>query len=138
MATSEMSDAIRTFLSERRFGVMATINPDGSPQQTTVWYELQGDEIMLNTAAGRRKDRNLRRDNRTSMCVEDAYRYVSLAGNVELIDDQSVAQRDIHYLAQRYHGSAKAAEQMRDQFSKEHRVTIRLGVHRVVAEGFES
>lgn len=138
MATSEMSDAIRSFLSEPRFGVVATINPDGSPQQTTVWYELQGDEIMLNTAAGRRKDRNLRGDSRISMCVEDGYRYVSLAGAAELLDDQSVAQRDIHRLAQRYHGSEKAAEQMRDQFSKEHRVTIRIGVQRVVAEGFRS
>ena len=49
----------RAFLNEKRFAVLATINKDGTPQQTVMWYELQGDEIMMNTAHGRLKDRNL-------------------------------------------------------------------------------
>jgi hypothetical protein len=54
-----------------------------------------------------------------------------IRGQVTLIDDQSVAQPDIERLSTRYHGPEKAQRQMRDQFSKEERVTIRMKVERV-------
>jgi PPOX class probable F420-dependent enzyme len=129
----QLSDTVRAFLAEKRFPVMATINPDGTPQQSAVWYELQGDEIMMNTRRGRVKDRNLRRDPRVSLCFEDGYRYLTLRGTVTLIDDQDIAQADIKRLATRYHGPEIAEQQMRDQFSKEPRVTIRLCVEHVTA-----
>jgi PPOX class probable F420-dependent enzyme len=128
----------RAFLSEARFGVLATINADGTPQQSTVWYELQGDEIMLNTKRGRLKDRNLRRDPRASLCIEDGYRYLAVRGSVALVDDQSVAQPDIERLAVRYDGPARAEEQMRAQFSREERVTIRLRPERIDEYGLGS
>lgn len=68
-----LSDKAQAFLAEKRFAVLATINKDGIPQLSTMWYELQGDEILMNTAAGRLKDRNLRRDPRVSICFEDEY-----------------------------------------------------------------
>ncbi|HEX6507413.1 MAG TPA: PPOX class F420-dependent oxidoreductase [Chloroflexota bacterium] len=133
-----LSDAAQAFLSEPRFGVLATINRDGTPQQSTVWYELQGDEIMMNTARGRLKDRNLRRDPRASICVEDGYRYVTVRGSVTIIDDQAIAQADIRRLAVRYDGPEKAEEQVRNQFSREVRVTIRLRIEHVKEYGFHS
>jgi PPOX class probable F420-dependent enzyme len=120
-------------LAEKRFPVMATINADGTPQQSAVWYELQGDEIMMNTRRGRVKDRNLRRDPRVSLCFEDEYRYLALRGTVTLIDDQDIAQADIKRLATRYHGSEIAEQQVRDQFSKEPRVTIKMRIEHVTA-----
>ena len=72
-----LSDKAREFLNEKRFAVLATINKDGTPQQTVMWYELQGDEVMMNTAQGRLKDRTLARDPRTSICIEDGQRFVT-------------------------------------------------------------
>lgn len=134
--SARLSQAARDFLAEPRFAVLATINADGTPQQSTVWYELQGDEIMMNTKRGRLKDRNLCRDPRLSMCIEDDYRYLTIRGTVTMIDDQTIAQRDIRRLSVRYHGEQKSEEQSRDQFSREERVTLRLAVDRVDEYGF--
>ncbi|HEX5549006.1 MAG TPA: pyridoxamine 5'-phosphate oxidase family protein, partial [Ktedonobacterales bacterium] len=57
-----LQDNVRAFLQERRFGVLATINEDGSAQQTVMWYDVDGDNILMNTRARRVKDGNLRRD----------------------------------------------------------------------------
>lgn len=124
MAT--LSDKARAFLSERRFAVLATLNRDGTPQQTTMWYLLDGDTIMMNTKAGRLKEQNMRRDARISICVEDGYNYITISGRVKLIDDPATAQHDIHRLAIRYHGEEQAARQMATQFSQEQRVTLLL------------
>jgi PPOX class probable F420-dependent enzyme len=132
------SPAAQAFLREKRFGVLATINPDGSVQQSTMWYELQGDEIMMNTKRGRVKDRNLRRDPRVSLCLEEENRYLTVRGTVTLNDDPAIAQADIKRLAERYDGRESAEAQVRDQFSREHRVTIRLHVEHVVEYGLES
>jgi PPOX class probable F420-dependent enzyme len=129
-----LDDKIRAFLTERRFAVMATINPDGTPQQTVMWYDLDGDTILMNTKRGRIKDLNLVRDPRLSLCFEDGYKYVTLTGTATLIEDQVVAQADIRRLAIRYHGPAKGEEQAERLFSKQQRITIRLHVERVVAD----
>jgi PPOX class probable F420-dependent enzyme len=135
--TPQLSENARTFLNEPRFAVLATINADGTPQQSVVWYELQGDEIMMNTKGGRLKDRNLRRDPRAALCIEDGNHYVALRGPVTLNDDQTVAQSDIERLAVRYDGAEKARAQVRSQFSREARVTIRLRPERIDEYGME-
>ena len=66
MALTGLTPAVRAFLDERRYAVIATINESGAPQLTAIWYELQGDEVMMNTAAGRLKHRNLQRDPKSS------------------------------------------------------------------------
>jgi PPOX class probable F420-dependent enzyme len=132
MAT--LDDKVRAFLAERRFAVMATINPDGTPQQTVMWYDLDGDDILMNTKRGRIKDLNLVRDPRLSLCFEDGYKYVTLIGTATLNEDQAMAQADIRRLAIRYHGPAKGEEQAERLFRKQERITIRLRVERVVAD----
>jgi PPOX class probable F420-dependent enzyme len=124
MAT--LSEKARSFLNEQRFAVLATINQSGIPQQTTMWYLVEGDTILMNTKAGRLKERNMRRDSRISICVEDGYRYVTISGKVEIIDDPEISQRDIHRLAARYHGEETAARQVAEQFAREHRVTLHM------------
>lgn len=130
MAT--LSDKARAFLNEKRFAVLATLNVDGSVQQTTMWYLLDGDTIVMNTKAGRVKDHNLRRDPRISICIEDGYRYLTISGTVRLIEDQATAQHDIHRLAIRYNGEEGAARQMAEQFSKEQRVTVYLTPEHII------
>jgi PPOX class probable F420-dependent enzyme len=124
---TELSARARTYLRELRFAVLATINHDGTPQLTTMWYILEDDgTITMNTKIGRAKERNMRRDSRISICIEDGYKFVTINGTVEMIDDQKIAQHDIYRLSARYHGEAKARRQMEEQFSKETRVTLRL------------
>jgi PPOX class probable F420-dependent enzyme len=129
-----LSDKARAYLNERRFAVLATINIDGTPQLTTMWFLLEGDTIMMNTKAGRVKDRNIKRDPRISICVEDGYNYVTISGTVEMNDDQEVAQRDIYRLAARYNGEEAAKRQMVEQFSKEHRITLRLKCEHIIED----
>jgi PPOX class probable F420-dependent enzyme len=129
-----LSPEIRAFLDEPHFGVLATIGGDGLPQQTVVWYELQGDEIMMNTRRGRAKDRNMLRDPRVSLCVLDGYRAVTLVGRVTLDDDQEAAHRDITRLAIRYDGAEDAARRP-DRFAGQTRVTLRLRIERAVPYG---
>lgn len=135
-APDHLTPEIRAFLRERRFAVLATINPDGTPHLSPVWYDLQGKEVMMNTRRGRRKDRNMRRDPRVTFSVEDGYRYVTLTGSVELIDEESVAQTDIRRLAARYEGDEDADRRMREQFSREPRVTMRMRIQQAFQEGF--
>ena len=128
----ELSERARTFLRDKRFAVLATLNKDGTPQLTTMWYLLEDDgTILMNTRAGRLKERNMRRDPRISLCFEDGYNYLTIKGRVEMIDDPQISQRDIHRLSARYHGEEKAKRQMENQFSKEQRVTVRLRPEKV-------
>jgi PPOX class probable F420-dependent enzyme len=133
--TTLLTDEAREFLGEKRFAVLATINKNGTPQQTVMWYELQGDEIMMNTAHGRLKDRNLIRDPRISICVEDGQRFVTLRGTVALNDEVETAQADIKRLAARYSG-AEQAEQSAANFRKEHRITLRMKIEGALERGF--
>jgi len=76
----------------------------------------------------------MRRDPRISICVEEGYNYVTISGTVEMNDDQAVAQRDIYRLAARYNGEEAAKRQMVNQFSKEHRITLRLKCEHVIED----
>ena len=129
-----LTDAGRKFLEELRYAVVATINKDGTPQQTIVWYILEDDQIIMNTAKGRLKELNLRRDARLSFCVEEGYRYVTIRGKATL--HVAEAQRDIEALAARYVGAEKAREMVRIQFSKEDRMTVRMSIDKVAEYGF--
>lgn len=129
----KFSEKARAYLQELRFAVLATINQDGTPQLTTMWYILENDgTITMNTKVGRAKERNMRRDPRISICIEDGYDFLTINGTVEMIDDPEIAQRDIYRLSTRYHGEEKARRQMREQFSQETRVSLRLKPEHII------
>lgn len=131
-----LDPAVAEFLNEKRYASLATVGADGAPHQSVMWFALDGDRIMMNTKRGRVKDRNLARNPKASICVEDGYRYVTISGTITMDDDQTVAQRDIHALGVRYEG-AEAAERMADgQFRKETRVTLYLSIDKVDVHGF--
>lgn len=131
----QLPSNISDFLNERHFAVVATINEDGSPHQTVVWYELQGDRIMMNTRVGRVKERNLKRDPRISFCVEEDYGYLWVKGRVELDYDPERSQADIKALAIKYDGQEEGERQSRDKFSKQQRVTIYMSIEGFGGEG---
>lgn len=120
----------RAFLEEPRFGALATIDPDGAPHLTVMWYLLDGDEIMFNTARERRKPVNLVRDPRVSLLVFDAYRFIRVTGRVREAATGVDALADIHRLAVRYDGEASAARAM-ERFRTQERVSYRFTIRRV-------
>jgi len=130
-------DQVRAFLEERRFASLATVNSDGTPQQTVMWYLLDGDEILMNTAIGRVKHRNLEDNPKISVCIEDEYRYVSVAGAAVLDVDQGRTHADILRIAKRYEGEEGGQGYYDRSFEGAQRATIRLTVGRVVHNGFE-
>jgi len=132
MATT-LTESMRAYLAEPRFAVLATINPDGMPHQTVVWYDVRQEEIVFNTARGRVKDRNMRRDERVSLCIEDGYRYLTLQGRVRIVDDPEQTQRDIRALAIRYAGPEQGEHQARTQFFREQRVSLYLQIDHIIA-----
>ena len=132
-----LSAAARAFLDEVRFVVLATVLPGGAPQQTVMWYILDGDEIVFNTKRGRLKDKNLGRDPRVSLCIADGYRYVTIRGPVTIVEDPATAQADIRRIAIRYSGPEKGAARAVSQFSKEERISYRVKLDQVLVYGFD-
>jgi PPOX class probable F420-dependent enzyme len=85
-----LNDEIRRLLDGRHFAVLATINPDGSPQSSAMWVGREENEVLFSTVAGRRKHRNLERDPRASVTVidsDDPYNYVELRGRATIEED---------------------------------------------------
>lgn len=130
---AELSQKARAFLQELHFAVLATINQDGTPQLTTMWYLLDDEgTLLMNTKVGRLKERNLRRDPRISICIQDGYNFLTIDGTVILIDDPERTQADIFRLSARYHGEEQARRQMREQFSKETRMSLLLKPEHII------
>jgi PPOX class probable F420-dependent enzyme len=85
-----LDDRVKGLLDGRAFAVLATLNPDGTPQTSVIWAARDGDVLIFTTHDRRRKARNLRRDPRASVTVfaaDDPYRSVDIRGTVELVDD---------------------------------------------------
>jgi PPOX class probable F420-dependent enzyme len=132
-----IADNVRAFLEEPRFAVMATINNSGTPQLTVMWYALaEGtDMVVLKTVRGLMKDRNLRRDSRMSLCVEDGLRYVTLEGRAELIDDRAQQEREVNELiAPRYIGRRLGSRRWQ-VIQGSDRIGIHMHVERVHVRG---
>lgn len=97
----------RDLFDKRAFAHLATLMPDGSPQVTPVWVDFDGAYVVVNTARGRQKDRNLRRDGRVAIEIQDPdnpYRYVEIRGRVAEVTEEG-ADESIDRLAFKYTGS---------------------------------
>lgn len=88
------------------FAFLATIMPDGSPQLTVTWVDTDGTHILINTAEGRIKDRNLQARPRVAVCIpdpKDPYRYIQIRGRV-VARTYKGAEEHIDMLNRRYLG----------------------------------
>lgn len=85
---------------------LATIMPDGTPQVTPVWFNTDGKHILINTEAGRVKDKNMRARPNVALCIQDMndpYRYVQIRGKV--VERTPVgAEAHINRLSNKYRG----------------------------------
>ena len=107
--SQSIPDKYRDLFTKRAFASLATLMPDGSPQVTPVWVDLEGDLVLVNTARGRQKDKNMRRDPRVAMAIidpENPYRYLEIRGRVSEITEEG-ADAHIDKMAKKYLGADK-------------------------------
>lgn len=85
-----LKEAAIEILDRPNPAVLGTVNPDGSPQTSVVWVGRDGADLVVSTADGRRKVRNIARDPRVSLCVYDQHdpeQYVEVRGLATVAED---------------------------------------------------
>ncbi len=105
----QIPEKFKDLFSKRAFANIATLMPNGGPQVTPVWIDFDGTHILFNSARGRWKDRNVRRDPRVAISIvdpDDPYRYLEIRGRVVAITEQG-ADEHIDRLAKKYLGVDK-------------------------------
>jgi PPOX class probable F420-dependent enzyme len=119
--------------------VLVTIMPDGQPQATVVWCDLEGPCVRVNTMKGFRKERNMRARPRVALLAVDPgnpLRWIEVRGTVELIDEGALAHLDVlaalYTGADRYFGPVVPAELAATEVP----VIARITPVRVRAESF--
>jgi len=101
-----LPESHRDLLTGPNFAHLTTLMADGSPQVTPVWIDAEGDLVLFNTAEGRVKTRNLDRDGRVALSIQDAqnpYRYLQIRGRV-IEKTHAGADAHIDRMAQKYLG----------------------------------
>ena len=101
-----LSEGVKKLFLEANFAHIATLMSDGSPQVTPVWVELEGDRIVVNTAEGRVKPRNVRRDPRVAISIvrqDNPYQSAFVRGRVVEMRHEG-ADESIDRLAKKYVG----------------------------------
>lgn len=114
MGYQPMTDAERdAFLdSPVRPAVLATVRADGRPHAAPIWYVRDGDTLVFNTGSATVKGRNLARDPRCTLCVQDdqpPFSFVTLECEASLVDDLAEVGRWAAVIGGRYMGADQAA-----------------------------
>ncbi|MFG2500562.1 PPOX class F420-dependent oxidoreductase [Streptomyces sp. NPDC048441] len=136
MAQKMTDDQWRAFVSHgTRTAKLSTVRADGSPHIAPIWFLLDGDDLVFNTGAETVKGRNLARDGRVALCVDDdkpPFAFAVLQGRAELIDDLDEVRHWAARLGARYMGESRAEE-----FGKRNGVPgellVRVKIDKVVA-----
>lgn len=106
---AELSDKARKLFEDPNLLFVGTVNSDGSPQVTPVWTALENGHITFNTAVGRAKERNLRRDPRVGLSIsakDDQFKKVDIVGRVVDFIEGDEAYAQIDDLSEKYLGKA--------------------------------
>ncbi|MGW0186517.1 PPOX class F420-dependent oxidoreductase [Streptomyces sp. NPDC003362] len=128
----------REFVSHgTRTGKLSTVREDGSPHVAPVWFLLDGDEVVFTTGKDTVKGRNLARDGRVALCVDDdrpPFAYVVLRGRARLSEDLDELRHWAARIGARYMGEDRAEEYgARNGVPGE--VLVRVTLDKVLAEG---
>jgi PPOX class probable F420-dependent enzyme len=118
-------------LKGRNFASVATVGADGLPQVTPNWVDWDGEHVLINTAEGRVKPRNIREHPVITVCVvnhDNPYQYLAITGPAEISEDG--AEEHINELSHRYFGRDY------DYVDGEKRLIVRVRPRRVFARGF--
>ncbi|WP_217235653.1 PPOX class F420-dependent oxidoreductase [Streptomyces sp. AC555_RSS877] len=122
-------DSVRALLDGKNFAAVATLGPDGAPQNSVVWIKREGDTVLFSSTDGRQKVRNLRRDPRISISVFDLanpYTSVEIRGTAEILPDEG--KRLPYDLSHKYLGIDPPAEE-----DDEVRVILRVVPRKIVS-----
>jgi PPOX class probable F420-dependent enzyme len=109
MGQSSIPDSHVDLFHKKAFANLATLMPNGSPQVTPVWVDYDGRHVIINTAEGRQKDKNLQRDGRVALSImdpENPYRYLEVRGHIEQ-RTRDGADQHIDAMARKYLGQDK-------------------------------
>ena len=131
---AELPDDVRKLLEDKHFWHIATVNPDGSPQSTPMWVSVRDGKILLNTALGRRKARNLEQNPQVALSLTDPdnpYKSLQVQGRVVETITGEQAEADIDSLSEKYTGQTPYPWRSPD----ERRVTFLVEPTRVMVNG---
>jgi PPOX class probable F420-dependent enzyme len=130
--SAALSDELKALLDTPVFVTVATVQPDGSPQLSPVWVKRDGDDVLISTTIGRRKEQNLRRDPRVSVLLQpfDApYTYAEIRGTAEMTTEGGqdlINELSVKYVGKKYADFNPAASEDAP------RVVIRVTPRKVV------
>ncbi|MFF5307019.1 PPOX class F420-dependent oxidoreductase [Streptomyces sp. NPDC013161] len=114
MAQKMTDEEWRAFVSlGTRTGKLSTVRADGSPHVAPIWFLLDGDDVVFNTAKETVKGRNLARDGRVALCVDDdrpPFDFVVLQGHAELTEEPGELRYWAARIGARYMGEERAEE----------------------------
>jgi len=128
-----LPEKVKQLLRKKVFAHLATVMPDGGPQVSPVWVDVDGDTILVNSAEGRLKDTNVRKDKRVALSVTDPdnpYNSVMIRGRVVDITNDG-ADAHIDKMAGKYLGKDKYPFRSPD----EKRVIYKIRADRVASMG---
>ena len=123
----------KDILDKKGFASLATINADGTPQVTPVWFDWDGTHIRVNTAKGRIKDKNMRSRPTVALAImdpENPYRYLQIKGRIASVTETG-ADAHIDALAKKYLGKDRYPYRKPDEV----RVTFAIAPERIQAVG---
>ncbi|MFG2941945.1 PPOX class F420-dependent oxidoreductase [Streptomyces sp. NPDC048282] len=136
MAQKMTDEEWRAFVSHgTRTGKLSTVNADGSPHVAPIWFLLEGDDLVFNTGKETVKGRNLTRDGRVALCVDDdrpPFHFVVLSGRARLSEDPVELRDSATRIAARYVGEDHA-EEFGARNGVPGELLVRVAVEKVVA-----
>ncbi|MFJ7417207.1 PPOX class F420-dependent oxidoreductase [Streptomyces uncialis] len=136
MAQKMTDEQWRAFVSQgTRTAKLSTVRADGSPHIAPIWFVLDGDELVFNTGKETVKGRNLARDQRLALCVDDdrpPFAFVLLQGRAELSEDLDEVRTWADRIGARYMGEERA-EEFATRNGVPGELVVRVHVDKVVA-----
>ena len=131
---ARIPETFRDLVSTKKaFAHLATVSPGGQPQVTPVWIDADGDLILVNSAKGRVKDRNMRKSARVALSILDPdnpYRHLAVRGRVVAVT-QNGAEEHIDRLAKKYLG----LDRYPNRRPGEERVIYKIEPHSIATMG---
>ncbi len=135
--TVTIPDAYMDLAERPTYAVLATVSADGTPQTSVIWWMYDGEYVIINTARGRLKDRNMTARPHVSLTIMDPdnpYRYMEIRGEIAEQDEASGVDV-INQLSKRYTGNENYYTFNPGQKGQEQRVTYKIRPTRIVAHG---
>ncbi|MEV2227031.1 PPOX class F420-dependent oxidoreductase [Streptomyces phaeochromogenes] len=137
MAHKMTDEEWRAFVSNgTRTGKLSTVRADGSPHVAPIWFLLDGDDLVFNTAKTTVKGRNLARDGRVAVCVDDdrpPFAYVVLQGRARISEDLDELRLWAGRIGARYMGEERA-EEFGARNGVPGELLVRVRIEKVLAE----